>query len=126
MANMTSHERFKRMFEHREADRVPFIDGPWLATIERWHREGLPEDVPWDVYFDVDKTVGIGADNSPRYETQVIEETEEYRIETTRWGATMKNFKHRASTPEFPGQMAGGQSTYGPLPGPRGLGLPEG
>ncbi|NLO75040.1 MAG: hypothetical protein GX100_13160 [candidate division WS1 bacterium] len=103
MANMTSHERFKRMFEHREADRVPFIDGPWLATIERWHREGLPEDVPWDVYFDVDKTVGIGADNSPRYETQVIEETEEYRIETTRWGATMKNFKHSASTPEFLG-----------------------
>ncbi len=42
---MTSHERFTRMFEHREADRVPIQDGPGHATIERWRREGMPQDV---------------------------------------------------------------------------------
>ena len=45
MKIMTTHERMKRMMEHREADRVPVFDGPWAATLERWHREGLPENV---------------------------------------------------------------------------------
>ena len=35
MKEMTSHERFSRMFAHKEADRVPIIDSPWGATIER-------------------------------------------------------------------------------------------
>ncbi len=101
MDEMTSHERFKRMFEHREADRVPIIDSPWGATIERWREEGMPEDVNWADYFDVDKTATIRADNSPRYPSGVVEETDEYRVTTTRWGATLRNWKHAASTPEF-------------------------
>ncbi len=98
---MTSHERFKRMFEHREADRAPIIDGPWGATIERWQAEGLPEGVSFVDYFDLDHVAGFGIDNSPRYEPKVIEETDEYIIRTTNWGATLKNWKHAASTPEF-------------------------
>ena len=101
MAVMTSHERFKRMFEHREADRVPIIDGPWGATIERWQREGMPEDVSYVDYFGLDHVAHIGADISPRYESKVIEETDIYCISTTSWGATLKQWKHAASTPEF-------------------------
>jgi len=101
MAEMTSHERFKRMFEHREADRVPIIDGPWGATIERWQREGMPEDVSYVDFFGLDKVAGIGVDNSPRYECKVLEETDQYRVSTSQWGATLKNWKHAASTPEF-------------------------
>jgi len=89
------------MFEHREADRIPIVDSPWGPTIERWQREGMPKDVDWVDYFDIDHVVGIGADISPRYEARVIEETEEYVIETTPWGVTQKNFKHSASTPEY-------------------------
>ncbi|MDO8686111.1 MAG: hypothetical protein Q7J78_05510 [Clostridiales bacterium] len=44
MNKMTSHERFKRMFEHKEVDRIPFIAGPWFTTLERWKKEGLPEN----------------------------------------------------------------------------------
>ncbi|MCX6377401.1 MAG: hypothetical protein NTU88_15425, partial [Armatimonadetes bacterium] len=98
---MTSHERFKRMFEHREADRVPIIDSPWGTTVERWHREGMPEEVSFVDFFELDHVAGIGADNSPRYETKVIEETDEYVIATNAWGATMRNWKHATSTPEF-------------------------
>ena len=87
MASMTSHERFKRMYEHREADRVPIIDGPWNATIERWQREGMPKDMPFWEYFDLDRTAYISVDNSPRYESRVIEETEAYTIRTTPWGS---------------------------------------
>lgn len=98
---MTSRERFARMFEHREADRVPIIDGPWEATIERWHREGMPEDVSYVDYFGLDKVAGIGVDISPRYPARVLEETDEYVISTSSYGVTMKNWKHAGGVPEF-------------------------
>ncbi len=101
MAEMTTHERVKRMYEHREADRIPVTAGPWAATIERWQREGMPKDASLTHYFGLDKFAGIGTDNSPRYEQKTIEETDEYQISTTNWGVTMKNWKHHTSTPEF-------------------------
>jgi uroporphyrinogen decarboxylase len=101
MKELTSYERFKRMFEHREADRVPIIDGPWGATIERWHHEGMPEDVDFVDFFGLDHVAGIHADISPRYESKVIEETDAYVVSTTPWGVTLKTWKHAASTPEF-------------------------
>ncbi len=100
-STMTSRERFARMFAHQEADRVPIIDGPWGSTIERWQREGLPADVPWEEYFGTDRITMLGVDTSPRFPNTVIEETEDYRIETSAWGVTMKNWKHAGSVPEF-------------------------
>ena len=101
MAEMTTHERVKRMYEHQNADRVPVIDSPWAATVERWHREGMPEDVSYVDYFGLDRFVSIGADNSPRYPEKVIEETDEQVVKTTRWGTTVRNWRHAGSTPEF-------------------------
>lgn len=98
---MTSRERFARMFEHREADRVPIIDGPWAATIERWHREGMPEDVSYVDFFGLDKVAGIGVDISPRHPEKVVEETEDYVIRTTSYGVTLKEWKHAGGVPEF-------------------------
>ena len=98
---MTTYERFKRMFEHREADRIPIVDDPWAGTIRRWHREGMPEGVDWRDYFDVDKVESIGVDITPRYEVKVLEDTDRYQIVTTPWGVTLKNFKELDSTPEF-------------------------
>ena len=101
MADMTSRERFQRMYDLREADRVPIIDSPWRATIERWQREGMPEDVNFVDFFGLDRVATINADNSPRYEERVLEETDEYVIQTHRWGTTTKQWKHAASTPDF-------------------------
>ena len=98
---MTSYERFKRMYEHREADRIPIIDSPWAGTMRRWHREGMPEGVDWRDYFGIDKSESIGVDITPRYETKVLEDTDRYQIVTTNWGVTLKNFKELDSTPEF-------------------------
>ncbi len=89
------------MYEHREADRVPIIDTPWASTLERWRREGLPADADWRDYFDVDKTAHVSCDNSPRFEKRVLEETDEYVISTTAWGATLKQFKHHGGVPKF-------------------------
>lgn len=98
---MTSKERITRMFEHREADRIPILDSPWAGTIARWKREGMPADADWRDYFDVDKSELIHVDISPRLEQKVLEETDRYRIVTTSWGVTMREFKEEDSTPEF-------------------------
>lgn len=101
MTTMTSHERFSRIFSHQQADRIPIIDGPWGATIERWQREGMPLTANYVDYFGLDKVSMIAVDNSPRYEEKTIEETDTYSIYTSGWGVTMRNWKHMASTPEF-------------------------
>jgi uroporphyrinogen decarboxylase len=36
MDKLTSKERFLRMFEHRDADRIPITDIPWATTLKRW------------------------------------------------------------------------------------------
>jgi len=98
---MTTHERVARMFAHQEADRIPITDSPWGATIERWQREGLPAGTSFADFCDLDRFVGIGVDISPRYPVRVVEETDTYRTMTSVWGATLRNWKHAASTPEF-------------------------
>jgi uroporphyrinogen decarboxylase len=98
---MTSKERIGRMFEHREADWVPITDDPWAGTLARWKREGMPAGVDWRDFFGVDKIETIKVDISPRYEKKVLEETGEYRITTTEYGITLKNFKIPDSTPAF-------------------------
>jgi len=101
MSEMTTHERFSRMFAHREADRVPIIDIPWAETIERWHSEGMPESTGYVDFFGLDRVAEVMVDNSPQYPEKTLEETGEYRISTTAWGVTMKRWKHRESTPAF-------------------------
>ena len=98
---MTTYERFKRMYEHKEADRIPIIDSPWEGTIRRWEKEGMPKGMDWCDYFDVDKIVSIGVDITPRFERKILEENDRYYIETSSWGVTMKHFKEADSTPEM-------------------------
>ncbi len=101
MEKLTSHERFSRIFAHKEPDRVPIIDAPWESTIKRWHKEGMPENVHFTEYFDLDKVAHFGVDNSPQYEVKVLEETDNHIVYTSKWGATLKEWKHANSTPEF-------------------------
>lgn len=102
MEPMTSHERFRRMFAHQEADRIPIIDSPWEATIERWQQEGMPKSQSYVDYFCLDKFLALKlTDNSPRYPVQTLSETDTEIVYTSEWGVTMRQWKHAASTPEF-------------------------
>lgn len=101
MTEMTTRERVLRMYEHKEADRVPVTDTPWDATLQRWHAEGLPTDVDFADYLGLDRIIQIEADNSPRYPVRTLEETDDYTIATSPWGATLKNWKHAGGVPEF-------------------------
>ncbi len=98
---LTSHDRFARMFAHQEADRVPIIDGPWEATLERWRREGMPAGADYVDYFGLDRISTISADTSPRYPVETLEQTDAYRVHTTAWGATLKDWKHAGGVPQF-------------------------
>src|SRR5665647_1108042 len=101
MYKMTSKERICRMYQHQDADRIPIWDFAWKGTRKRWNREGLPQDKDYVDYFDLDKIADIYVDNTPRYDCKVIKETDEYKIYTTKWGATQKEYKLDDSTPEF-------------------------
>ena len=106
MTEMTTHERVRRMYERREADRIPvtgfpITDPPWGDTVARWHREGMPREVSYIDFFDLDRVGVISADTSPRYPKRVVEESEEWVISTIEWGATIRQWKYRGGTPEF-------------------------
>ena len=75
------------------------VDKAWQGTVNRWMREGMP-DSDWESYFGFDKVVKIFPDNSPRHPFKLIEETDRYKIVTTLWGQTQKQFKELDSTPE--------------------------
>lgn len=98
---MNSYERIRRMYEHREADRVPILDDPWSGTIRRWKREGMPANAEWEDYFGADKIGLIEVDITPCYEEKILEDNDRYYIATSKWGVTMKHFKEEDSTPEF-------------------------
>jgi uroporphyrinogen decarboxylase len=98
---MTTHERMTLVYRHENPDRVPIFDSPWSSTLERWQREGLPANVSPHAFFGWDHIASYQADNSPRFPVETVEETEEYRIHTTTWGVTMRNWTHRGSVPEF-------------------------
>lgn len=109
---MTGKERVSRIIDHKEADIVPRYDAFWEETIDRFHAEGLPEDLGRDCekivldsgvktigspigdYFGFDIDV-FGLDNSMRVPPRIVEETETYRIIADRCGYTAKKFKNR-------------------------------
>lgn len=83
-----------------EADRVPIFERLWLATIMRWYDEGLSRDtVPAD-FFDYD-IFRIRPDTSPRFPVQVLDDRDDYVIETTPYGGKVRFFKDLSSTPEI-------------------------
>jgi uroporphyrinogen decarboxylase len=101
MNKMNSHERFKRMFDHKEADRVAMWDFPWPGALKRWHNEGMPQNISYEDYFDVDKVSRVVVDNSPLYHEYVVEENDRFKTVMTSWGGTQRDFKEEDSTPDF-------------------------
>ncbi len=98
---MSTYDRMRRMYEHKEADRIPVNDIPWFDTIKRWQNEGMPAGMDFTEYFDIDRIIKIVPDVSPRLKPQILEETDDYRIYTSSWGRTTKAFKNKTSTPQF-------------------------
>ena len=99
MVKLTERERMLRTYKRQEVDRVPMYDRAWRGTRRRWKNEGV--EGWWEDYFGFDHLTQVCPDNSPRFERKVLEETDRYRIVTTKWGVTQKEFKELDSTPEM-------------------------
>ncbi|HUT75075.1 MAG TPA: uroporphyrinogen decarboxylase family protein [Armatimonadota bacterium] len=97
---MTSRERVLAALRHQEADRIPIHDSPWTHTINRWHREGLPEDQSPADYFGYE-IVSQGMDLSFQLPKETLEETDTYTVYRDAKGATRRSFKDHESTPEL-------------------------
>jgi uroporphyrinogen decarboxylase len=97
---MSGRDRVLKALHFEEPDRVPSHDSPWWTTVERWRREGLPADMGPQEYFGYE-FAGAGADDSLRLPYELIEETDQYRIERNANGAVARNWKVRTSTPEM-------------------------
>ncbi len=97
---MTGRERVLLALNHKEPDRIPMHDSPWSATIKRWRKEGLPEDVDLSEYFGWDFAF-FGADCTPRFPVKTIEKNEKFIIQTTPQGGVRKNFREYTTTPEI-------------------------
>jgi len=98
---LTTYERVKRAYDHKEGDRVPMIDVPWTSAIARWRREGMPEDADYTEYFGLDLICKFEVDNSPRFPAGILEENERFVTKTTAWGGTVKEFRDAVSSIEF-------------------------
>jgi uroporphyrinogen decarboxylase len=96
---LSSQERVRTAIDRKVPDRVPIHDGPWMATVRRWRKEGLPEGVSPADYFGYEIS-SISADLTPRFPTRVLSEDEEYIVETTPMGGIRRNHKDYSTTPE--------------------------
>jgi uroporphyrinogen decarboxylase len=98
---MTSRDRFLAALSHRQADRIPIQDSPWGHTVNRWHREGLPEDKSPAEHFGYDEMHNQGVDISFQFPHETLEETDTYTIYRDANGNTRRSFKDHESTPEL-------------------------
>lgn len=99
---MNGRERFLATAGFQPVDRT-FLLPPWFwgATLERWHREGLPHDADLIEYFLTDRMGDApvhmqgpyGPHLVPPLERKMIQETEDYQIVRDEEGNTVKLFK---------------------------------
>jgi len=93
---MNDRERFLATMNYQERDRCPWWEmWYWAETLDRWHQEGLPEDVHLQEYLGVDRrdNVGVSLGLVPDFKRETIEETEEYEIFRRTDGVICKQFK---------------------------------
>ena len=93
---MNSLERFHASVNYEPKDRIMYWGFPIReSTLNRWHKEGLPEAIDPHDLFGFDRWEGIPAHigHFPQFEPETIEETERYKIWRDPEGAIRKDFK---------------------------------
>jgi len=87
-------------------DRIGMNDTMWSSTIERWHKEGLPEGESAQSHFGVNDFRLIGADYSLMLAEKTLEVSEDYRIYTDHNGVTCKDHKLPRGWVTYPMEFA--------------------
>lgn len=93
---MNDRERFLATMNYLPRDRCSWWElWYWPETVERWHKEGLPEDVHLKEYFGVDRRedVGVNLGLVPAFKAETLEENETYEIYRRADGVIAKKIK---------------------------------
>jgi len=107
---MNDRERFLKTMRFETVDHPPFdnVNGPWEDTLERWHKEGFPQDNDFEEYFGVSmlsstkmQYVGPVTGLYPPPEEKVISEKGHEIIKVDAYGRTVKDFKDSTTMPEW-------------------------
>ena len=98
---MNDRERFLATMYYQERDRCPWGEmGFWPETLERWHKEGWPEDVELSQFFGFDRLreqVNVSLGFVPGFKREVVEESDRYRVVRRETGVTAREFKGELS-----------------------------
>ncbi|MCM8820469.1 MAG: hypothetical protein NC932_00755 [Candidatus Omnitrophica bacterium] len=97
----TSYDRIKAALEHRTLDRIPMTESFWPETIQRWKKEGLPEDMDVYEFLGLDFICGIHPFDdglSDAFPYTVYEETDEYKVDRNPYGVKVKYWKNSYTT----------------------------
>jgi len=101
---LTGHERFLRMIERRDHDRVPRFDQWWPETLERWRTEGMdPSWADQEVldWMEADVRWGDWVNHVPfPGQREIIEEDDETQLIRDAQGQVSRWWKNRYGTPE--------------------------
>jgi uroporphyrinogen decarboxylase len=108
---MTQRQRFLRYMRGQMVDRVPLMEmGVWPETFDRWHHEGLP---PWvtdirhlEDYLHLDLSFNLNwlpieQRVFPRFEVQVLSETENEWTIRDEWGVILRQQKYHKTIPQY-------------------------
>jgi len=98
---MNDRERFLATMYYQERDRCPWGEmGFWPETLERWHKEGWPEDVELKQFFGFDRLreqVEVSFDFVPGFKREILEESDKYRVIRRETGVVAREFKGELS-----------------------------
>jgi len=115
MTTLNDRERFHATMNFDKSDRPPYWEygRSWDATLERWHKEGLPETIVpwsienqdgWDLHFGMDrrKEPPISWEKAmPPFEKETLEDYGDTALIRDSFGVTKKIFKDGSSMPQF-------------------------
>ena len=103
----TPREVIDSLLRKKKADRVGLHDSPWGDTIQKWIKQGMPTDKDGNppnntehFGFDMAGCGGWFAWEPKRGESEVLEETDEWKVTRNGAGAALKYWKHKSGTPE--------------------------
>lgn len=103
----TPRDVIDNLLRKRPAERVGLHDSPWHDTLEKWTAQGMPVGTDGKPVAAVDHfgfdMAGCGGwfDWQPlRGYSEVLQETDAWKIERNGSGAVLKWWKHKSGTPE--------------------------
>jgi len=99
---MKSRERIIAALNGWDMDRIPMCEiGVWPETEERWRKEGLPDGISVDDYFEFDKIEFFSYDPSLMLPPRTFDETDNQIVITDGDGCKYRKWKGKQSHPLF-------------------------